>query len=79
MPFTTTKQLNTVLTLLGENLFNSMHLFAACPNFLHLLHLKGGPLAVGVDLSLDERIAHSSSDNSIASERFNSPLLRTVV
>ena len=64
------KQLKTVFTLTGENLFNSMHLLAACPSRLHLLHLKGGPLAVEGDLSFAERIAlSSSSDNSIAWDR----------
>jgi hypothetical protein len=75
------KQLKTDFTLEGENLLNSMHLLAACPNLLHLLHLKGGQLAVEGDLSFAERIAlSSSSNNSMAwDRRMDSPLLRTMV
>jgi hypothetical protein len=43
------------------------HLLAVWPNLLHLLHLKGGPLAAEGDLSFTERIAlSSSSEISIA-------------
>lgn len=74
------KQLKTVFTLVEKNLFNSIHLLAACPSLWHLLHLKGGPLAVVGDLYFAERIAlSSSSDNSIAwDRRMDSPLLRTI-
>jgi hypothetical protein len=52
------KQLKTDFTLEGEILLDSMHLLAVCPNPLHLLHLKGDPIAVG-DVSFDERLSLS--------------------
>ena len=75
------KELKTAFTLARWYLIKSVHLLAACPSLLHLLHLKGGPLAVEGDLSLAERIAlSSSSDNSIVwDRRIDSPLLRTIV
>ena len=61
------KQHKTAFTLVMGNLSKLEHLLAVWPNLLHLLHLKGGPLAVAGDLSFTERIAlSSSSDISIA-------------
>ena len=55
------KQCKTAFTLAMGNLSELEHLLAKWPNVLHLLHLKGGPLAAEGDLSFTERIALSSS------------------
>ena len=57
----------TAFTLGTGNLSGIEHLLAIWPNLLHLLHVKGGPLAAEGDLSFTERIAlSSSSEISIA-------------